>query len=306
VLFSTTTTKKVIKKQNKKMSGNQIPNIIIAGFTGDRSGSMISMGHAPTEGLHSWIVDQKKSIEENSQIGKMFVSTFDSNHEIHIDGENISDVNVTIEQCREWMEPRSMTKLYDSAIADLNKLIQAKIDYERNMPRSLRILDPKIVIVWACMTDGADNESEATIEDFKNKVKEARDLHDAKCFFLGANQDAVMTGAQFGFSQDCSLTFGASGPAAANALRSVTQVMRNVSEGSQNIGFTQMMRQSSAPASFGERDTFDTAMHTPIQCPQTNSPYIPLPPRIQRQHASPLNLRQSGVSLRQPNFDTDI
>ena len=287
------------------MSTNQIPNIVIAGFTGDRSGSMISMGHAPTQGLHSWIVDQKKSIEENSQIGKMFVSTFDSKHEIRIDGENISDVNITLEQCRDWMEPRSMTKLYDSAIADLDRLIKAKIDYERNMPRSLRILDPKIVIVWACMTDGADNESNATVEDFKNKVKEARDLHDAKCFFLGANQDAVMTGAQFGFSQDCSLTFGASGPAAASALRSVTQVMREASQGAQDVGFTQVMRQSSAPASFGSYDTFDTAMHTPIPSPQTNSPYIRPPPMIQRQCAAPLNLRQPVTTLRQPNFDSD-
>lgn len=274
-------------------SFNQTPNIVIAGFTGDRSGSMISMGHAPTKGLHSWIVDQKKSIHENSQVGKMFVSTFDSKHEIHIDGENISDVNVTLEQCRDWMEPRSMTKLYDSAIADLNKLIQAKIDYERNMPRSLKALDPKIVIVWACMTDGVDNESNASVEDFKNKVKEARDKHDAKCFFLGANQDAVMTGAQFGFSQDCSLTFGASGPAAASALRSVTQVMRDVSAGSQNVGFSQMMRQRSAPSSFMSQDTFMNAVNTPFAPSTINSPNIMSPPMIQRQTAC--SLRQPAV-----------
>ena len=269
------------------MSRAQIPNIIIAGFTGDRSGSMISMGHAPSRGLHSWINDQKKSIDENSQIGKMFVSTFDSEHAIRIDGENISDVNVTLKECRDWMEPRSMTKLYDSAIADLDRLIQAKIDYERNMPRSLRILDPKIIIVWACMTDGADNESKATVEDFKNKVKEAREQHDAKCFFLGANQDAVMTGAQFGFSQDCSLTFGASGPAAASALKSVTQVMREASQGSQNISFTPSMRQSSAPASFGGETS--PIMQGIIPSPSTlTQPALPHP---------------NFSRLRQPNFN---
>ena len=275
------------------MSETQIPNIVIAGFTGDRSGSMSSMGDAPTQGLHSWIINQKESIAENSQIGKMFVSTFDSDHDIRIDGENISDVNVTLEQCQNWMEPRSMTKLYDSAIADLDRLIQAKINYERNMPRSLRILDPKIVIVWACMTDGADNESESSVQDFKNKVKEARDLHDAKCFFLGANQDAVMTGTRFGFSQDCSLTFGASGPAAASALRSVTQVMREASEGSQNIGFTPMMRQSSAPTTFGQRDTFANAVNTPIpSLRQPAAPFIPnspLIPTLLRQHNNVIN-----------------
>ena len=98
------------------MSSNQIPNVVIAGFTGDRSGSMCSMGDAPSTGLYSWITDQKKSIEENSQTGKMFVSTFDSDHEIRIDGENIPDVDVTLERCRDWMKPRNMTKLYDIKI----------------------------------------------------------------------------------------------------------------------------------------------------------------------------------------------
>ena len=154
------------------MSNQQIPNIVIAGFTGDRSGSMESMNSAPADGLFSWINDQKKSVEDNSQVGKFYVSTFDNEHEYRIDGDNISDTNVTIEQCKKWMTPRSTTKLYDSAISDLNRLIQAKQEYIQNMPRSLRGLDPKIVIVWACMTDGADNASEASMDDFKKKVKE--------------------------------------------------------------------------------------------------------------------------------------
>tara|TARA_B110000967_G_scaffold177816_1_gene192166 strand:- start:31 stop:603 length:573 start_codon:yes stop_codon:yes gene_type:complete len=145
------------------------------------------------------------------------------------------------------MEPRSMTKLYDSAINDLNRLIQAKTDYEENMPRSLKTLDPKIVIVWACMTDGNDNSSTNTMVDFKNKVKEAQDEHDIKCFFLGANQDAIMTGRQYGFQEGCSLTFGSSERCAGNALRSVTQVMRHASSGSKKVGFSESMRVSSAP-----------------------------------------------------------
>ena len=85
--------------------------------------------------------------------------------------------------------------------------------------------------------------------DFKKKVKEAQNVHDIKCFFLGANQDAVMTGQQYGFNARQSLTFGSDAVCAASALRSVTQVMREASQGSNDIGFTQTMRQSSAPAS---------------------------------------------------------
>ena len=267
------------------MSNQQIPNIVIAGFTGDRSGSMVSMNNAPADGLFSWINDQKQSVEENSQVGKFYVSTFDDEHEYRIDGDNISDTNVTIEQCKEWMTPRATTKLYDSAISDLNRLIQAKQEYIQNMPRSLRSLDPKIVIVWACMTDGADNASEASMLDFKKKVKEAQNVHDIKCFFLGANQDAVMTGQQYGFNARQSLTFGSDAACAASALRSVTQVMREASQGANDIGFSESMRQSSAPApstSFNYGNSFQT--------PQTNlrqpnfTPPLPIP-----------NLRQSAA-----------
>jgi len=231
------------------MSSNKIPNIIIAGFTGDRSGSMSSLGNTPSNGLKNWIDEQKQSIKDNGQTGKMFVSCFDSNHIVRIDGENIEDVDVTIDECREWMRPDSMTRLYDSAISDIDRLVKAKQDYEKNMPRSLKNLDPEILVIWACLTDGHDNESESTVEDFRNKVKEARSLG-IKCFFLGANQDAVMTGDRYGFDTNQCLTFGAAPEQSANALRSVTQVMREASAGSSNIGFTQLMRETSAPASF--------------------------------------------------------
>lgn len=261
------------------MSNQQIPNIVIAGFTGDRSGSMESMNNAPADGLFSWINDQKQSVEENSQVGKFYVSTFDDEHEYRIDGDNISDTNVTIEQCKEWMTPRATTKLYDSAISDLNRLIQAKQEYIQNMPRSLRSLDPKIVIVWACMTDGADNASEASMDDFKKKVKEAQNVHDIKCFFLGANQDAVMTGQQYGFNPGQSLTFGSDAECAASALRSVTQVMREASQGADDIEFTPMMRQCSAPSG-----SFN------FQHPSTNLRQ----PDVTFQHPS-TNLRQGAV-----------
>ena len=244
------------------MSTSRIPNIIIAGFTGDRSGSMSSLGNTPSDGLKNWIDEQKQSVKDNGQTGKMFVSCFDSEHTVRIDGVNIEKVNVTIDQCREWMRPNSMTRLYDSAISDINRLIQAKNDYEKNMPRSLRNLDPEILVIWACLTDGHDNESESTVEDFKNKVKEARSLG-IKCFFLGANQDAVMTGHNYGFNSNQCLTFGADPLRSANALRSVTQVMRECSAGATNIGFSESMRQSSAPASFNHTLQENTSNQPP-------------------------------------------
>ena len=275
------------------MSANQIPNIVIAGFTGDRSGSMCSMGNAPSKGLYSWITDQKKSVEENSQTGKMFVSTFDSKHEIRIDGENISDVNVTQEQCRNWMEPRSMTKLYDSAIADLTRLMRAKEEFEANMAPMLREIDPNIVMVWACLTDGFDNSSMSTVAMFRQKVEEAK-AAGVKCFFLAANQDAISTGQQYGFDASCSMTIGADRQTSANAMRCLSQVTQQVSQGVDDFqGFTSMMRQRSAPPPPTSFSTQATNIAAPIPTLQA---FPVMPPQIQRQIASPIvNLRQGAL-----------
>ena len=50
-----------------------------------------------------------------------------------------------------------------------------------------------------------------------------------KCFFLGANQDAVDAGNQYGFDVEKSMTYGADEQHMACAMRSVTQVMRQAS-----------------------------------------------------------------------------
>jgi len=252
-----------------------VPGIVIAGFTGDRSGSMCQMGDAPSTGLFEWINDQKQSALDNAQVGKLFVSTFDTVHDVRMDCVNIADTDITIDQCKKWMDPRGMTKLYDSAIADLDRLILAKEEYKKNMPNKLRQLDPKIVTVWACMTDGSDNKSDNTITDFKNKVKEAQDKHDITCFFLGANQDAVTTGVQYGFKPDNAITFGANEGCASSALRSASQTMRQVSTGSSNKGFTDNMRNLSTPHS--------TQTHRSIkQSPPCIMGIPNFPPPIQR------------------------
>lgn len=268
-------------------------NIVFAGFTGDRSGSMSSMGDSPGEGLYTWIKGQVEGAAENSQTGKLFVSTFDDKNEIRINNKSFDEIKVDDDfktQCLGWMNPRGCTQLYDSAIGDLTRLMRAKEEFEANMAPMLRELDPKIVMIWACLTDGFDNSSMATVAQFREKVEEAKDAG-VKCFFLAANQDAISTGAQYGFDAACSLTIGADRQTSGNALRCLSQVTQQVASGGDQFqGFTSMMRQSSAPASFSTQATnvaplIPTAQAFPVGPPIPNL----------RQPAQYPSLRQPGV-----------
>lgn len=275
-------------------------HIVFAGFTGDRSGSMTSMGESPSDGLFTWIKDQSDQASENSQTVKLFVSTFDTHNEIRYNNKSIDDIKVDDQlraDCKRWMLPRGMTKLYDSAIADLTRLMRAKDEFEANMAPMLREIDPKIVMVWACLTDGFDNSSISTVAMFRQKVEEAK-AAGVKCFFLAANQDAISTGEQYGFDASCSMTIGADRHTSANAMRCLSQVTQQVSQGVDDFqGFTSMMRQSSAPAAPASFSTQATNIAPPIPTVQA----FPVgPPQIQRgvgRGGFPLPPR---INLRQP------
>ena len=262
-------------------------NIVFAGFTGDRSGSMASMGNSPADGLYNWIKDQSDQASENSQTVKLFVSTFDTENIVCFDNKSIDDIKVDDElkrNCELWMAPRGMTKLYDSAIADLTRLMRAKEEFEANMAPMLREIDPKIVMVWACLTDGFDNSSMSTVAMFRQKVEEAK-AAGVKCFFLAANQDAITTGQQYGFDASCSMTIGADRQTSANAMRCLSQVTQQVSQGVDDFqGFTSMMRQRSAPPPPTSFSTQATNFAPPIPTVQAFPVMPPFP-----------NLRQSAL-----------
>jgi hypothetical protein len=222
---------------------NNVMAIIFSGFTGDRSGSMSSMGDAPSNCLFKWIDGQ---VNAKLSIGFMFLTTFDDVNELHMNNVKFSSISIDDdlrEKCDKWMKPRNMTKLYDTAIGDLNRLISAKKAYVKNMPRMLKCLTPNIVMIWACLTDGFDNSSVNTSKDFRNKVLEAK-KEGVECFFLAANQDAIVTGEQYGFDGRNSLTFSSSKSGINVAMESLRSVSYEVSQGF-SPGFSQMQRSQS-------------------------------------------------------------
>ena len=221
-----------------------VPQWFFAAFTGDRSGSMSSMEGASATGLYEWVQTMKESANENNQTGFISVTTFDNVKNKVINNIESKSVQFTKNDAEREMAPRGTTRLYDTAIEDIDDLLDNVEKFKNTLPNSVKNLNPNISITWVCCTDGMDNNSINTSEDLRERVIDAR-KKGVKCFFIAANQDAVMAGNSYGFRQDSSLTFSANRVNAGIAFRSVSDNMKRASIGSQNTPFTQTMRQSS-------------------------------------------------------------
>jgi len=235
-------------KSSKSTTKSSVAPFVFAAFTGDRSGSMRGIYQESAIGLYEWAVDLIESTTANNQSGKMFITCFDNEMERRLDNVDFKNINITQVDCMEWMYPRGSTRLYDTAIEDLDNIIQKAKEFKRNLPRAIKCIDPEISIVWACCTDGFDNESTHTAEDLKEKVLWARG-EGVKCFFLAANQDAIETGKMYGFSPEKSMTYTADSEHTKMAFRSVSKNMRQSSCG-ESGEFSQVQRESSQSASY--------------------------------------------------------
>jgi len=260
------------------------PLAVFCGLTVDRSGSMSNLFITAADGVYNCIQDQIQGAQENGQIGHLFLTTFDDHITEIYKNANFKDLDIKKKDVLEWMTPRGCTKLYDTAIQDLDNIMTAVEDYKESLSTEVKKLNPTISIVWVCCTDGQDNSSEATCDDFKKKVKQAKKAG-VQCIFIAANQDAVMTGTRFGFDRGSAMTFGANNVGAACAFRSVSENLRQATASGLSVSFTQAQRVSSLGAndSYGsDNDLLDT---------------IPGPPVLHRGQNFPL------PNLRQPAFN---
>ncbi len=219
------------------------------------------------------------------------LTTFDTTAETHYDNEDIHAVQMTLAEAHETVAPRSMTRLYATAIEELAKLRRSVKEFTAANPAK------QVVGVFELHTDGQDNESAPfTSQDLNSAVKAARD-EGITCIFAGANQDAVTVGVQYGFDRDLSLTTDSTPQNASAGLRMASAaVMRAVSGAAPQ--FTQAMRQCSAPV-----HSFNDSPPTPPHSPSTGGASKSQPALNLRQPAMPhpaVNLRQPAVNLRQP------
>ena len=145
------------------------PLAVFCGLTVDRSGSMSNLFMTAAGGVYNCIQDQIQGAQENGQIGHLFLTTFDNHiNKIH-DNTNFKDLDIKMEDVLTWMKPRGCTRLYDAAIQDLDNIMTAVEEYKENLSPEVKKLNPTISTVWVCCTDGFDNDSNRTCEDFRKK-----------------------------------------------------------------------------------------------------------------------------------------
>jgi len=193
----------------------------------DRSGSMSSMYEQAKEGLKKVIRDQQANASSSGNPTLFTLFTFDDEMEMPLDAVDISTVDVDAVDA--WIEPRRMTRLFDTIVTAASKL---RKEIEQG--------NSGLLIV---MTDGQDNSSESSQAAVKNTLEALQKDCDVECIFMAANiGDAQEVGQSMGFSEDTSLTFTAEASDA--AFESMSQsAMRSVTGGS--AAFTRTERQRS-------------------------------------------------------------
>src|SRR4051794_23664953 len=157
----------------------------------DRSGSMESIRGDMVGGLENLL---KKQAAEPGR-ATVDIVIFDDRIET-------THVMASPEAVKVELEPRGMTALLDAlglSITEYGRRLAAMPEQER----------PGTVIVVVA-TDGLENASrEYSGEQVRAMVVHQRDAYGWDFVFLGANQDAVLTGTSLGFAADSSIDFDA-------------------------------------------------------------------------------------------------
>ena len=227
-MASTSTTPLMSQKEDKKTMTDKVNSSYIAVVV-DRSGSMSSMGSEVVGGFNAFI--EKQIIEEGECHAT--IVRFDNEVEILKHGINLQEIEPADETT---FLPRGMTALYD-AIYQTTKAVEKKVEE----------LKPDKVIVMI-LTDGYENSSEVKGSLVKEEIKK-KTTEGWEFVYVGANQDAIMTGTNMGFESKRCMTFGVQkSDETWKALSNNLTRARTGPAAIPSSGFTQMERQSSAPS----------------------------------------------------------
>ena len=161
----------------------------------DRSGSMHKIKDDTIGGFNQFLKEQKKQKGK----AKMTLILFDDRYEPAFHGIDIQDVKELNENT---FVPRGMTALLDAIGKTINSTYSSiKSSKKKDRPEQ---------VVFVVITDGRENDSkEFTRETIFNMITEMKEKDKWEFMFLGANQDAIKEGGQYGFAADSSLNYSA-------------------------------------------------------------------------------------------------
>jgi uncharacterized protein YegL len=193
----------------------------------DRSGSMTDIRDDMVGGLTTLLAEQV------AQPGRLTVDLVTFDDEVERVCSLADPATVKIE-----LIPRGMTALHDA----VGRSVQEFGATLAKLAEDARPATVQVVVV----TDGGENSStEWTAATVRKIVSEQTDKYGWDFVFMGANQDAVFTGAELGFAAESSLTFAASGEAVDALTGSLSRYMSDV-RGKTKRGFDTVERASAA------------------------------------------------------------
>lgn len=160
-------------------------------FIIDRSGSMITIKDDMEGGINGVLEEQKKLPGEVT----VDVAYFD--YELIYEEHFLSLDSAAIE-----IEPRGLTALHDAIVISTKKFGESLAQLpEEDRPGT---------VLTIIVTDGEENaSSHHTLSDVKELITQQQDVYGWEFLFLGANQDALETGASFGLRKGASVTYTA-------------------------------------------------------------------------------------------------
>lgn len=155
----------------------------------DRSGSMVSIDEAACAGINSFVRDQLE-VPGEARITTVF---FNTRREVRLQGVPLSNWKAL-----STLQPSGGTALRDAICQTI-------------MEQGERIAKDgwADLVIFCVTTDGDERDSRIySTREVKQYVEQAQ-ARGWQFIFLAANQDAVVTGAQYGFKAETSYTFDA-------------------------------------------------------------------------------------------------
>lgn len=180
----------------------------------DRSGSMESVRGDTIGGYNTFVAEQAKLP------GRATITLVQFDHEYAVVYSGVDCLNIKPMQLNQFV-PRGRTALLDAVgrtIGTVGERLAALPEVER---------PANVVIV--ILTDGYENDSrEFKSEQVKAMVTHQREVYGWNFVFLGANQDAIFTGASLGVPANSSLSYAADSAGTSAVMDSVSCYVGNV------------------------------------------------------------------------------
>lgn len=175
----------------------------------DRSGSMLAVCDATISGFNEFVEGQKKAPGD----ANLTLIQFDTEnpYEVVFDRAIAEVPKLTADT----YVPRGGTPLHDAIGQTITKL-GAKLKRMSEAERPAKV-------VVAVMTDGMENASrEYRAPQIAEMIKHQREVYKWEFLFLGANQDAILTGERLNIPAGNALTYSGAPAGTASAMRGMS------------------------------------------------------------------------------------